>query len=964
MLSERRKSALALLAVLGSLSVFFYKTVFLGKPIAKLGLLPSLDAMFNPALRKAIIEFKDPSGYLIFFPNGIFEESMWSKFVIPLWNPLVACGYPLFGDPQSFLLSPAHLLRLFSSPELYNLGLILEITIGGVGMVLLTRFFNLSVGASILASLAFVLTPRILVQVDIGNNECFFPLIYLVFAWLAAKPGLIRAALAGLAAAVLAFSAHPEPVFFAVIFAAMISFFVMAFSNTDESKSSESNLLELARSASQALGLLMVSAVVSAAVASPVLFPFIEFMRCASFYKEDAGDGTSGTNLKEYMQGFYFGYGREPFFLGAVAALLYPMGAFTAYKRALPLLLTALFGFIICIPQGPIYEFLTHKPVNYVNTIYAIPSLLLVLSLLAGMGLDTILEKKQTRKKSLSLCAVLAISLLVSAGYPIYEQQRQMATHDFALLWKNARNALTATSVFSFIAALICFLPVKRSPYQALATVVLLCLNFASLAMMCRNILPVNPKFEMNPPAPLAFLREQNARILCTGTNFLLPNSNADFGLQDIRCFSPLLLTRYVKFIRACNAQVYNLYFYAFPDNCSKLLDLASVKYVCSRNGIKGFDDKMDPALKIEAAPGVRILPGFRISESTYSFDRENAQLDVHLKWKVHDNCNNRFSTQFVILDKHRKELWSSKEFISAPADSPEHFRDEITSLPIPQNAEFPASLCLRVKDTWISQPVAPDPQTKSIDHMFLLCEIPDLKAQSTVLKHFKLVKEFKEDACRVYANQRALPQAYLVFNAIHEKRNAEHLLAKLDSADFDPQTTVILEDSSSESDANQKNKLEKSKSVMTPVKLERKDCNTLELTCIAPEDGYLVQTDTFYPGWKCSVDGKETEIVQANYLFRAVRISKGSHQIKFVFAPASFYNTLAVSSIMTITILALAFASRKRVFSTCKNDNESETDSINTKPTDANSNPAEASTEPSNAKENTNANPGKTPES
>lgn len=829
-------------------------------------------------------------------------------------------------------------------------------------MVFLTRFLKLSVGASTLASLAFVLTPRILAQVDIGGNECFFPWIYLVFAWLAAKPGLIRAALAGLAAAVLAFSAHPEPVFFAVIFAAMISFFSMTLSNTEATKSSESNLRELAKSAPRAFGLLMVSALVSAAVASPLLTPFVEFMRYASLYKENAGDGSSGTNIKEYMQGFYFGYGREPFFLGAVAALLYPLGAFTDYKRALPVLLTALFGFTICIPQGPIFDFVSHKPINYVNTIYAIPPLLLVLSIMAGMGLDNILEK-HTRKNSFSFYAVLAISLLLCAGYPIYEQARQMATHDFALLWKNARNALTATSMFSFIAALICFLPLKRSPYQALATVVLLCLNFASLAMMCRNILPVNPKFELNPPAPLAFMREKNERAVSTGTNFLLPNSNADFGLQDIRCFSPLLLTRYVKFIRACNAQVYNLYFYAFPDNCSKLLDLASVKYVCSRNGVKGFDDKMDPALKIEAAQGVRILPGFRISESSYGFDRENAQLDVHLKWKVHDNCNNRFSTEFVILDKHRKELWSSKEFISAPADSPEHFRDEITSLPIPQSAEFPASLCLRVKDTWISQPVDPDPLTKSIDHMFLLCEIPDLKAQSTVLKHFKLVKEFKEDACRVYANQRALPQAYLVFNAIHEKRNADHLLEKLDSADFDPQSTVILEDAASESDANQKNELEKkSKSTMTPVKLARNDCNSLELTCVAPEDAYLVQTDTFYPGWKCSIDGKETEIVQANYLFRAVRISKGSHQIKFVFAPASFYNTLAVSSLMTITILALAVASRKRIFSSCKNENEG--DSTNTKPADANTNTPDASTKPSDAKENTDANPGRTPES
>ncbi len=921
MLSEKRKSTLAMMLVMGSIAAFFYKTVFLGKPLAKLGLLPSLDAMFNPSLRKAIIEFKDPSGYLIFFPNGFFEESMWSRLVIPMWNPLVGCGYPLFGDPQSFLFSPAHLLGLFSSPDMYNLGLVLEIALGGAGMVVLSRFLKLSLPASVLASLAFALTPRVLAQVDIGGNECFCPWIFLAFFWLAAKPGLLRAALAGLAASLLAFSAHPETVFFEVFFSAMLSFFTMAIADTNSTDSRLTLLAKIARASARALGLLMVSAVVSVTVASPLLLPFAEFLRHATLYKESAGDGSSGSNLKEYMQGFYFGFGREPFFLGSITALLFPLGAFAPYKRALPLMLCALFGFIICVPQGFVLDFISQKPISYVNTIYAIPPLLLVLSLLAGMGLDA-LSEKHSKKKTLAFFIVLFLSLILCAAYPIYEQERQMASHDLALLWKNARNALTATSIFATIAAVLCILLVKAQKFRTIAIMVLVSLNFASLAMMCRNILPVNPKFDFTAPAPLAYLRDQNARTVCTGTNFLLPNSNADFGLQDIRCFSPLLPTRYMRFIRACNAQVYNLYFYAFPDNCSRLLDLASVKYICTRNGIKGYDDLMDPALKLDAPTGMRILPGLRISESSYYFDSENSQLDIHLKWKVHDNCNNRYSTQFVVLDKSGKELWSSKEFISAPADSKGHYRDDNTSIPIAQNAELPARLCLRVTDTWISQAIEPDAMCKSIKHLFLLCELPKVKAQSKIPKHFRLAREFTANSCRIYENQKALPPAYLIFNAKHHKRNDEGLLKELDAEGFNPQSTVLLEDSTSEAEANAKNQTEEtSPRRLQPLELKRIDCNTLLITCEAPEDAYLVQTDNFYPGWKCFVDGKNTEIIQANYLFRAIRLGKGKHEIRFAFMPTGFFGSICVSLTLIAAIATLAFVNRRKLFTS---DNES----------------------------------------
>jgi uncharacterized membrane protein YfhO len=61
--------------------------------------------------------------------------------------------------------------------------------------------------------------------------------------------------------------------------------------------------------------------------------------------------------------------------------------------------------------------------------------------------------------------------------------------------------------------------------------------------------------------------------------------------------------------------------------------------------------------------------------------------------------------------------------------------------------------------------------------------------------------------------------------------------------------------------------------------------------------------SETFYPGWKAYVDGKDEEILRANYVFRAIPVGPGSHRIEVVFEPLSFKIGLAVS-LLTIFLL------------------------------------------------------------
>ena len=86
----------------------------------------------------------------------------------------------------------------------------------------------------------------------------------------------------------------------------------------------------------------------------------------------------------------------------------------------------------------------------------------------------------------------------------------------------------------------------------------------------------------------------------------------------------------------------------------------------------------------------------------------------------------------------------------------------------------------------------------------------------------------------------------------------------------------------------------------------------TIEAT--ATNLGYLVLTDTFYPGWKATVDGESVPILQANYLFRAVPISPGRHTVMFEYAPQSFALGLSITAATLVGIVILLMVVAWRV--------------------------------------------------
>jgi hypothetical protein len=70
---------------------------------------------------------------------------------------------------------------------------------------------------------------------------------------------------------------------------------------------------------------------------------------------------------------------------------------------------------------------------------------------------------------------------------------------------------------------------------------------------------------------------------------------------------------------------------------------------------------------------------------------------------------------------------------------------------------------------------------------------------------------------------------------------------------------------------------------------------------------GWLVLTDVWFPGWKCTVNGQPTEIHRADFLFRAVAVPSGPCEIVFTFEPESYRRGRELSLGAAALLLVLA---------------------------------------------------------
>lgn len=81
---------------------------------------------------------------------------------------------------------------------------------------------------------------------------------------------------------------------------------------------------------------------------------------------------------------------------------------------------------------------------------------------------------------------------------------------------------------------------------------------------------------------------------------------------------------------------------------------------------------------------------------------------------------------------------------------------------------------------------------------------------------------------------------------------------------------------------------------------------NCLTYDVNSGKGGVLVFSEIYYPGWKATVDGKETPVGRVDYVLRAIQIEPGNHEVILTFKPQSIVTTETIAYIASIILLLL----------------------------------------------------------
>ncbi len=196
-------------------------------------------------------------------------------------------------------------------------------------------------------------------------------------------------------------------------------------------------------------------------------------------------------------------------------------------------------------------------------------------------------------------------------------------------------------------------------------------------------------------------------------------------------------------------------------------------------------------------------------------------------------------------------------------------------------------------------------PQGKFVLRGLSLIHQPTQTSRSILLTTEGHYRQVHSGDVKIYENLDVLPRAWLMHEAQQVTDNAE-AVAVIQNPNFNPAHTLVktarpgepverltLGQPSPEDSA-----------IITAYTPER-----VVIDVNLPSPGWLVLTDSYYPGWQATVDDQPVEIEPVNLMFRAVQVPAGQHTVQFNYAPRSLKIGGLISALAgLVAIISLKF--------------------------------------------------------
>lgn len=175
-------------------------------------------------------------------------------------------------------------------------------------------------------------------------------------------------------------------------------------------------------------------------------------------------------------------------------------------------------------------------------------------------------------------------------------------------------------------------------------------------------------------------------------------------------------------------------------------------------------------------------------------------------------------------------------------------------------------------------------------------------------LKAPKYQEVFNDKGITILENTQVLPRIYLTKTVI---KASDKTALKLMIDDTFPIRTTSIADFDLGNDSKE--------NVTGALTYQQVTNSHTQIKTSSNMNSYLVVLDSYYPGWKALIDGKETTIHRTNYNFIGILLPKGVHIVEFIYSPKSLmYGTVISGISLGIIILLLLIP---RIKTMLKND-------------------------------------------
>ena len=166
-----------------------------------------------------------------------------------------------------------------------------------------------------------------------------------------------------------------------------------------------------------------------------------------------------------------------------------------------------------------------------------------------------------------------------------------------------------------------------------------------------------------------------------------------------------------------------------------------------------------------------------------------------------------------------------------------------------------------------------------------------------------KLKPVFEDRSVVVLENTQVLPRAFFVteWKTIADK---QEILKTLLDKNFPQNQEIIIE--------KEFNQFSKSSENLAEVDILQHTGVGDIIKVKVNNPGFLFISDNWYPGWKAEVDNRPTEMLRANFTFRAIPVDSGDHIVKTFYQPLSL-TVGAWISFISLVILGMIVVIRKK---------------------------------------------------